>query len=188
MCMYATINHLLIMYFYQLHFITLTLYFSCLFFSIKWHWGYLCTLFCLSVIKPKIEITKRCGICVLWHILSLQASLSGLVNLADSASCRFFRICNLRSSLFFRCQLSLLFGSSDCCSHPPTPLGSLGLLFHESICSFIQGFLVSEQQFGLLTLTTVGAVFPAANCLSSHHQPRPGCQPIYSWWSLVLPE
>ena len=131
---------------------------------------------------------KRCGICVLWHILSLQASLSGLVNLADSASCRFFRICNLRSSLFFRCQLSLLFGSSDCCSHPPTPLGSLGLLFHESICSFIQGFLVSEQQFGLLTLTTVGAVFPAANCLSSHHQPRPGCQPIYSWWSLVLPE
>ena len=131
----------------------------------------------------------RCGVCVLWHVLSLQAPLSGLVNLeasavlADfttSASCghRCFSIASCRCCLARQIGVLIL----------PPSRAPLGWLFNELICSFIQGFLLSEEWFGLLTLTAVGAVFPAANCLSSCHQPRPGCHTIYSWWSLVSPE
>ena len=82
----------------------------------------------------------RCGICALWHVHSLQAPLSGLVNLEaldvlvdfpTSASCGHccFSVAICRYCLVRKIGVLIL----------PPSRASLGLLFHESICSFIQG-------------------------------------------------
>ena len=101
----------------------------------------------------------RCGVCVLWHVLSLQAPLSGLVNLEASAVLADFPTsasCGHRRFSFASCRCPLV-----------RHIGVLILPPSRAPCSCIQSFLLSEERFGLLTLTTVGAVFPAANCLSS---------------------